>query len=92
VLTETPVLFVAVLTFICLAISFVLRWQAAAPLLTIALTTVAVAAGWDPWIIELIAILACNAFFLPYQSTFYLALYHGTGGNCSPTPRRGRRR
>jgi len=70
----------AMLTLICLAISFVLRWQAAAPLLTIALTPVAVAAGWDPWSIGLIAILACNAFFLPYQSTVYLALYHGTGG------------
>ena len=80
VLTETPVLFVAVLTVISLAISFVLRWQAAAPLLTIALTPVAVGAGWDPWIVGLIAILACNAFFLPYQSTIYLALYHGTGG------------
>ena len=65
---------------ISLAISFVLRWQAAAPLLTIALTPVAVGAGWDPWIVGLIAILACNAFFLPYQSTIYLALYHGTGG------------
>jgi di/tricarboxylate transporter len=80
VLTHTPVLFVAVLTVISLAISFVLRWQAAAPLLTIALTPVAVGAGWDPWIVGLIAILACNAFFLPYQSTIYLALYHGTGG------------
>ena len=78
VLTETPVLFVAVLTVISLAISFVLRWQAAAPLITIALTPVAVGAGWDPWIVGLIAILACNAFFLPYQSTIYLALYHGT--------------
>ena len=80
VLTDTPVVFVAVLTLISLAISFVLRWQAAAPLLTIALTPVAVGAGWDPWIVGLIAILACNAFFLPYQSTIYLALYHGTGG------------
>lgn len=79
-LTETPVLFVAVLTVISLGISLVLRWQAAAPLLTIALTPVAVGAGWDPWIVGLIAILACNAFFLPYQSTIYLALYHGTGG------------
>ena len=80
VLTETPIVFVAVLTAISLAIGFVLRWQAAAPLLTIALTPVAVGAGWDPWTIGLIAILACNPFFLPYQSTIYLALYHGTGG------------
>ena len=27
-----------------------------------------------------IAIIACAGFFLPYQSTIYLALYAGTGG------------
>jgi hypothetical protein len=37
-------------------------------------------AGIDPWIIGLIALMACNGFFLPYQSTTYLALYHGTNG------------
>jgi len=26
------------------------------------------------------AVIACNGFFLPYQSTTYLALYAGTGG------------
>jgi hypothetical protein len=25
-------------------------------------------------------VIACNGFFLPYQSTSYLALYAGTGG------------
>jgi hypothetical protein len=44
VLTRTPVLFVAVLTVISLAISLVPRWQAAAPLLTITPTPVAVGA------------------------------------------------
>jgi hypothetical protein len=28
----------------------------------------------------LVAVVACNGFFLPYQSTSYLALYAGTGG------------
>ncbi len=79
-LAATPVLFVAALTLIAFAISFVLRWQAAAPLLTIALTPVAVAAGMDPWIVAFVAVVAANGFFLPYQSTTYLALYHGTGG------------
>jgi hypothetical protein len=27
-----------------------------------------------------IAVLACNTFFLPYQSTVYLAAYTGTEG------------
>jgi DASS family divalent anion:Na+ symporter len=79
-LAATPVLFVAALTLLCYAISFVLRWQAAAPLLTIALVPAAVAAHIDPWIVGLVALVACNGFFLPFQSTTYLALYHGTNG------------
>ena len=57
-----------------------MRWQAAAPLLTIALAPGAAAAGIDPFVVGFIATIACNTFFLPYQSTTYLALYHGTGG------------
>src|SRR5207253_7714151 len=53
---------------------------AAAPLLTISLAPVGLTAGIDPWVIGLIALMACNGFFLPYQSTTYLALYHGTNG------------
>jgi DASS family divalent anion:Na+ symporter len=79
-LAGTPVLFVAVLTLLCYAISFILRWQAAAPLLTIALVPAAAAAHIDPWIVGLVALVACNGFFLPFQSTTYLALYHGTNG------------
>jgi di/tricarboxylate transporter/CRP-like cAMP-binding protein len=79
-LASTPVLFVAALTLLCFGLSLVMRWQAAAPLLTISLAPVGVAAGIDPWIIGLIALMACNGFFLPYQSTTYLALYHGTNG------------
>ena len=65
---------------LCYAVTLVMRWQAAAPLLTISLAPVGQAAGIDPWIIGLIALMACNGFFLPYQSTTYLALYHGTNG------------
>ncbi len=79
-LVSTPVLFVAALTLISFAVSFVMRWQAAAPLLTIALMPVAARAGMDPWIVAMVPLVACNGFFLPYQSTTYLALYHGTGG------------
>jgi di/tricarboxylate transporter/CRP-like cAMP-binding protein len=79
-LASTPVLFVAALTLLCYALSLVMRWQAAAPLLTISLAPVAMGAGIDPWIVALIALISCNGFFLPYQSTTYLALYHGTNG------------
>ena len=73
-------MFVVVVALLCFAISFVVRWQAAAPLVTIALAPVASAAGMHPFIVGLIALLAGNGFFLPYQSTSYLALYSGTGG------------
>jgi len=79
-LAGTPVVFVGALTLLCFAVSLVLRWQAAAPLLTIALGPVAAAAGISPFIVGLVTLIACNGFFLPYQSTTYLALYHGTGG------------
>lgn len=79
-LTAIPVLFIAVLTLLCFAMSLVLRWQAAAPLITIALGPVAAEAGISPLVVGLVALIACNGFFLPYQSTTYLALYHGTGG------------
>jgi len=79
-LAADRVLFVLVLTLICLAVSLVLRWQAAAPLMTIALAPAASAAGIHPLVVGLVALIACNTFFLPYQSTTYLALYHGTNG------------
>jgi hypothetical protein len=76
-----PVLFVGGLTVVCFAISFVLRWQAAAPLITIALAPVASSAGMDPWIIAIVTLMACNTFFVPYQNTQYLMLYQGSGGH-----------
>ncbi|HEY0584148.1 MAG TPA: SLC13 family permease, partial [Chloroflexota bacterium] len=79
-LASTPIAFVAALTVLCYVLSLVMRWQASAPLLTISLAPVGLSAGIDPWIIALIALMACNGFFLPYQSTTYLALYHGTNG------------
>lgn len=71
--------FVVALSISCFALSFVVRWQAAAPLVTIALSPVALAAGIHPYVVGLIAVVACNGFFLPYQSTTYLALDAGTG-------------
>ena len=41
---------------------------------------VAAAAGLSPLVVAVIATIACNGFIVPYQSTTYLAMYHGTGG------------
>ena len=79
-LRSIRIAFLVVLTLLCFAISFVVRWQAAAPLVTIAMTPVAAAAGVHPFIVGVIAVIACNGFWVPYQSTTYLALYAGTGG------------
>ena len=78
-LTSSRVMFVVVLALFCFAVNLVVRWQAAAPLVTIALAPIAGAAGIHPYIVGLIAVVACNSFFLPYQSTTYLALDAGTG-------------
>jgi DASS family divalent anion:Na+ symporter len=79
-LVASPVLFVSALTLLCFGLSLVLRWQAAVPLLTITLGPIASGAGIDPWVVALVALVACNGFVLPYQSTIYLALHQSTGG------------
>jgi di/tricarboxylate transporter len=79
-LARAPVLFVGALTLHCFGLSLVLRWQAAAPLLTLALAPVALAAGIDPSIVAIVTLVACNGFFFAYQSTIYQALHQGTGG------------
>jgi DASS family divalent anion:Na+ symporter len=79
-LAGAPVAFIAGLAGLGLLASLVLRWQAAAPILTIAASPVAEAAGISPLVVAVVATIACNGFVVPYQSTTYLALYHGTGG------------
>lgn len=79
-LSTKHVAFIVALTLFCFLVSFVVRWQAASPLVTIALAPIASAAGIHPFIVGLISVVACNGFFLPYQSTTYLALNAGTGG------------
>jgi anion transporter len=79
-LAAAPIAFVLALSLLCFAVSFMVRWQAAAPLITIAVVPVASAAGIHPFVVGLVAVLAANNFFLPYQSTAYLALYGGTSG------------
>jgi len=60
-------------------LSFVVRWQAAAPLLTLIALPAAGAAQVHPFLVALIALVSTQVWFLPYQSTVYLALYHGSG-------------
>lgn len=75
-----PLSFVAALSLLCIVVSFVVRWQAAAPLITIAMMPVAAAAGIHPFVVGVVALVASNGFFLPYQSTLYLSMFHGCGG------------
>ena len=77
---SSRVLFVAALALLCLAMSFLVRWQAGAPLITVVVSPIAAAGGIHPFVVGLVALMASNVFFLPYQSTAYLALYHGSGG------------
>jgi di/tricarboxylate transporter len=75
-----PLVFVTVLTLVCFALSFVLRFAAAAPLITVALAPVAACLGIDPWVVAIIALLGTSVFFLPYQSTIYGAVHQELNG------------
>jgi len=75
--------FCIALALVGFALSFIVRWQAAAPLLTLIALPVAGAAGVHPFLVALIALVSTQVWFLPYQSTVYLALYHGSGENFS---------
>ena len=78
-LASSSLLFCVALTLVGFALSFVIRWQAAAPLLTLVALPVAGAAHVNPFLIALICLVATQVWFLPYQSTVYLAFYHGSG-------------
>ncbi len=73
-----PAVAVALAVLITIGVRFFLPWQTAVPLLTVALTPFAQAAGMSPWIIALVALKAGNVFLLPYQNSYYLTLYYGT--------------
>jgi di/tricarboxylate transporter/CRP-like cAMP-binding protein len=60
------------------ALAFLVRWQAAAPLLTLIALPAASAAAVHPFLVALISLVSTQVWFLPYQSTVYLALYHGS--------------
>ena len=74
----TPAAAVTAAVLITVAVRFALPWQTAVPLLTVALTPFAQAAGLSPLIVALVALKAGNVFLLPQQSPYYLTLYYGT--------------
>ena len=74
----TPAAAVTAAALITVAVRFALPWQTAVPLLTVALTPFAQAAGLSPLIMGLVALKAGNLFLLPQQSPYYLTLYYGT--------------
>ena len=71
-------LFCLALALAGFALSFIVRWQAAAPLLTLIALPAAGAANVNPFLVALISLVSTQVWFLPYQSTVYLALYHGS--------------
>jgi anion transporter len=74
----TPAAAVTAAVLITVGVRFALPWQTAVPLLTVALTPFAQAAGLSPLIMALVALKAGNLFLLPQQSPYYLTLYYGT--------------
>jgi di/tricarboxylate transporter len=78
--TSTPLVFVLGLAVLCMALSFVLRLQAAIGVLIVTLAPAAQVRGIDPWIVALVVLVAYNTFFFSYQNTMYLALQNGTAG------------
>jgi anion transporter len=74
----SPAAAVTAAVLVTVAVRFALPWQTAVPLLTVALTPFAQAAGLSPLIMGLVALKAGNLFLLPQQSPYYLTLYYGT--------------
>jgi di/tricarboxylate transporter len=74
----SPAVAVTAAVLVTVAVRFALPWQTAVPLLTVALTPFAQAAGLSPLIVALVALKAGNIFLLPQQSPYYLTLYYGT--------------
>jgi anion transporter len=74
----TPAAALTAAILITVAVRFALPWQTAVPLVTVALSPFAQAAGLSPFIMALVALKAGNVFLLPQQSPYYLTLYYGT--------------
>ncbi|HEV2550325.1 MAG TPA: SLC13 family permease [Stellaceae bacterium] len=91
-LSSSRITFVVVLSLLCFAISFVVRWQAAAPLVTIALAPIASHSGIHPYIVGLVATIACTASSCLIKARHTLRSTLAPGRGFSRTRKRCRRR
>jgi anion transporter len=78
-LAASPTSFCLGLALAGFLLSLVVRWQAAAPLLTLVAMPAAATIGIHPLVVALTALVATQVWFFPSQSTVYLALHHGSG-------------
>jgi CRP-like cAMP-binding protein/di/tricarboxylate transporter len=76
-LAASPALFVVALGLAGYVLNFVVRWQAASPLMALVLIPVVAPFGIEPWVVGMVALVATNMWYLPYQSITYQALYYG---------------
>ncbi len=77
-LAARPVIFLFMLALAIFAMRFILPSFPLVSLLTITVVPVAANAGIDALALVLIICMSVTVWFLPYQSTCYLALYFGT--------------
>lgn len=77
-LTARPAVFLFMLALVIFTARFILPSFPLVSLLTITVVPIAANAGIDPLVLVLITCMSITVWFLPYQSTTYLALYFGT--------------
>ena len=77
-LTASPTRFLLVMTVAIFAARFILPSFPLVSLLTLTIVPIATQAGINPLALLLVICTSVAVWFLPYQSTCYLALYFGT--------------
>ncbi|MBI4515658.1 MAG: anion permease [Deltaproteobacteria bacterium] len=77
-LAASPGRFLLMMALVIFAARFVLPSFPLVSLLTITVVPIAAGAGIDPLPLVLVLCTAVTVWFLPYQSTYYLALYFST--------------
>jgi len=73
-------LYILVLSAEVLLVRFLLPANATVALFCVVLLPLAEANGVNPWVVGFCVLVLCSGAFFPYQSTFYLTLYHATEG------------
>jgi anion transporter len=77
-MTTRPALFLLIMALAIFAARFILPSFPLVSLLTITAVPIAADAGIPPLLLVLVICMSITVWFLPYQSTTYLALYFGT--------------